>query len=210
MSCDKIVCIGKNYLEHAHELGDAVPEKPVLFLKPPSVLRQAKVWGEHLELDFPAEDSAVQPECEIVLKIAHDGYKMSNYDALNAISHITLGLDMTLRTRQSILKKLGHPWTTAKVFKDSAVIGPWMEYKQFLEYLDIDFQLFIDGALKQQAKGQEMMMKPVDLLVYVSHFFPLKAGDIIFTGTPVGVTSIVQGSQAKLCWRNNYYTVSWN
>jgi 2-keto-4-pentenoate hydratase/2-oxohepta-3-ene-1,7-dioic acid hydratase in catechol pathway len=209
MSFDKIVCIGKNYLEHAHELGDAVPEKPVLFLKPPSVLRQAKVWGEHLELDFPAEDSAVQPECEIVLKMAHDGYKMSNGDALNAISHLTLGLDMTLRTRQSSLKKLGHPWTTAKVFKDSAVIGPWIEHKQFLEYLEIDFQLFIDGALKQQAKGQEMMMYPVDLLVYVSHFFPLKAGDIIFTGTPAGVTTVYPGSEAKLCWRNESYSVSW-
>jgi 2-keto-4-pentenoate hydratase/2-oxohepta-3-ene-1,7-dioic acid hydratase in catechol pathway len=209
MSFDKIVCVGKNYLEHAKELGDAIPDKPVLFLKPPSVLRQAKFWGEHLELSYPSEDSAVQPECEIVLKIACDAYKISSITAKQAISHITLGLDMTLRSRQSMLKNLGHPWTTAKVFKDSAVIGPWIEHAKFDEYMHSAFQLFIDGNLKQQAKGQQMMMQPEDLLVYISHYFPLKAGDIIFTGTPAGVTTIVKGTQAKLCWNSQSFTVSW-
>ncbi len=209
MSIDKIVCVGKNYLEHAKELGEAMPEKPVLFLKPASVLRQATHWGEQLQLNFPSEDSAVQPECEIVLRLAHDGYRMSIEEARSAISHLSLGLDMTLRTRQSALKKHGHPWTTSKVFKDAAILGPWIPYPQFTNYMETAFQLSIDGSLRQCAQGSEMMMRPEALLVYISQFFPLKTGDIIYTGTPAGVTSISKGSQAELRWGDYSYCVSW-
>ena len=209
MSFDKIVCVGKNYLDHAKELGDPVPEKPVLFLKPASVLKQATTWGEYMYLDFPLEDTVVQPECEIVLRIAHDGYKMTSDEARNAVSDITLGLDMTLRTRQSELKKQGHPWTTAKVFKDAAILGPWIPYYQFNDYMETEFQLLVDGTLRQCAKGADMMMHPEDLLVYISHFFPLKSGDIIYTGTPAGVTSISRNTVAEVRWHNYFYSVKW-
>ena len=209
MAIDKIVCVGKNYLAHAEELGDAVSEKPVLFLKPSSVLTQAPNWNEHMLLDFPFEDTAVQPECEIVLRVAYDGYRMTPKQARHAISDVTLGLDMTLRTRQSELKKQGHPWTTAKVFKDAAILGPWIPYHQFNDYMDTEFQLLIDGTLRQCAQGTEMMMHPEDLLVYISQFFPLKSGDIIYTGTPAGVTSISRGSTAELQWDNYFYKVQW-
>jgi len=207
---DKIICVGKNYLDHAMELGDAVPAKPVLFLKPASVIKQASHWGEQLNLYFPALDTAVQPECEIVLRVAHDGFKMTTLEAKKAISDVTLGLDMTLRTRQTELKKQGHPWTTAKVFKDAAVLGPWIPFDKFNNYMDVEFQLVIDGTIRQGAKGSEMMMIPENLLVYISHFFPLKAGDIIYTGTPAGVSSISKGTIAKLHWNNNYYSVKWD
>lgn len=209
MSIDKIVCVGKNYLDHAMELGDAVPAEPVLFLKPASVLKQALHWGDQVELYFPSEDTSVQPECEIVLRLAHDGFNMTIEEAKKAISDVSLGLDMTLRTRQSYLKKQGHPWTIAKVFKDAAVLGPWIPYNKFNHYLEAEFQLIIDGTLQQCARGSEMMMQPEDLLVYISQFFPLKAGDIIYTGTPKGVTSISKGTTALLCWNNNYYNVKW-
>lgn len=209
MAIDKIICVGKNYLEHAKELGDAVPEKPVLFLKPSSVLRQALHWDEQITLDFPAADNAVQPECEIALRVAHDGYRMTRKEAQNGISHITLGLDVTLRTLQSQLKKQGHPWTTAKVFKDSAVLGPWIPYQQFDDYLDTTFQLLIDGALRQHAKGSEMMMPPEELLIYISQFFPLKSGDIIYTGTPAGVTSISRNAIAELRWAEHSFRAKW-
>jgi acylpyruvate hydrolase len=209
MSIDKIICVGKNYLEHAKELGDAVPEKPVLFLKPASVLKQVSNWGEQIHVDFPDEDTAVQPECEIVLCLARDGYRMNIETAKNAISDVTLGLDMTLRTRQTALKKQGHPWTTAKVFKDAAIIGPWIPFQQFRHYLETDFQMSLDGTVRQSAKGTDMMMQPVDLLVYISQFFPLKAGDIIYTGTPAGVTSISRGTIAEICWGNYAYGVQW-
>ncbi|WP_131762377.1 fumarylacetoacetate hydrolase family protein [Legionella jamestowniensis] len=209
MSFDKIICVGKNYLEHAKELGDEVPEKPVLFLKPASVLRQVSGWGEQIQVGFPHEDTEVQPECEIALRLAHDGYKMTIEDARTAIADITLGLEMTLRARQAKLKKQGHPWTTSKVFKDAAIIGPWIPYEQFNEYMSAEFQLLLDGTLRQCAKGTDMMMYPEDLLVYISQFFPLKAGDIIYTGTPAGVTSISESTTAELRWKNYFYTVKW-
>ena len=209
MSVDKIVCVGKNYLDHALELGGEVPKDPVLFLKPFSVVKQATSWGEELCLDFPSDDSAVQPECEIVLRVAHDGFHMSLETAKNAISSVTLGLDMTLRTRQTQLKNLGHPWTISKVFKDSAVLGPWVPYDSFKNYMTDEFQLIIDGHLRQCATGQEMRMHPTELLVYISQFFPLKKGDIIFTGTPAGVTSVSRGTIAKLRWGKYNYGVIW-
>lgn len=209
MSIDKIICVGKNYLDHARELGDTIPEKPVLFLKPASTLRQIPHWGEHMTLDFPDNDPAVQPECEIVLRVAHDGYQMTYEQAKNAISDLTLGLDMTLRTRQSALKKQGHPWTTAKVFKDAAVLGPWIPYLQFNQYMDTAFQFTMNGIPCQRAKGTEMMMKPHDLLVYISHFFPLKTGDIVYTGTPAGVTSILKSATAEIRWDTRWFKVTW-
>jgi acylpyruvate hydrolase len=209
MFIDKIICVGKNYLDHAKELGDAVPEKPVLFLKPSSVLKQAAHWGAHLMLDFPTQDDAVQPECEIVLRLACDAYQVTQAQAQHAISHVSLGLDMTLRTRQTLLKKQGHPWTTAKVFKDSAILGPWIPYEDFQGYEALEFQLLLNDKRCQSAKGLDMMMAPTDLLVYMSHFFPLKAGDIVYTGTPAGVTTISKQTCATLCWGQYTYSATW-
>lgn len=209
MAIDKIICVGKNYLDHALELGDLVPEKPVIFLKPASVLKQAMHWGEHITAHFPDGDQSVQPECEIAFCLAHDGYKMSLQEAEKSIASVSLGLDMTLRTRQSQLKKLGHPWTTAKVFEDAAILGPWIPYTSFKHFMDCEFKLTMDNKLCQRAKGNAMMMHPIDLLVYVSQFFPLKAGDIVFTGTPAGVSSISKGTVAQLQWDTYDYSVKW-
>lgn len=209
MSIDKIVCVGKNYLDHAKELGDPVPKAPVLFLKPYSVAKQATDWDDEITLHFPSNEPEVQPECEIVLRVAHDGFQMTKDNAKHAIADVTLGLDMTLRTHQSKLKTQGHPWTTSKVFKDAAVLGPWIPYQSFSHYLDESFELYIDGHLSQSAKGREMMMRPEDLLVYISQFFPLKKGDIIYTGTPAGVTSVSKGAMAQLRWNTYQYKVKW-
>jgi 2-keto-4-pentenoate hydratase/2-oxohepta-3-ene-1,7-dioic acid hydratase in catechol pathway len=209
MTIDKIVCVGKNYLDHALELGDLVPEKPVLFLKPASVLKQATHWGEQLLLDYPSDESHVQPECEIVLCMGCDGYRMTQDEAKKAISAVTLGLDMTLRSTQSQLKKQGHPWTIAKVFKDAAVLGPWIPYELFPNYLEVSFELRVEDQISQSAKGSDMMMLPEELLVYISHFFPLQKGDIIFTGTPAGVSDVILGNIARLRWDQKQYSVKW-
>ena len=209
MSIDKIICVGKNYVEHAIELGEPLPAKPILFLKPPSILQQAVSWNEELHLEYPCEDNAVQPECEIAIQMACDGYKMTRDEAKYAISGLTLGLDMTLRTRQAELKRLGHPWTTAKVFQDAAVIGPWIPYAAFKDYMDITFELLIDGKIQQSAKGAEMIMYPEELIVYISQFFPLISGDIIYTGTPAGVSSIKRGARAELRWGSYAYRLKW-
>ena len=209
MSIDKIICVGKNYLEHAKELGDEIPQKPVLFLKPASVLLQSLNWETNVKASFPEADNAVQPECEIVLRVAYDAYRITVEEAKNNISDLAIGLDMTLRNHQSVLKKQGHPWTTAKVFKDAAIISPWIPISTFNNYLDIEFQLELNGKISQSAKGRDMMMQPFDLLAYISQFFPIKAGDIIFTGTPAGVSSISKGTKAKLIWGNYCQPVSW-
>lgn len=116
---------------------------------------------------------------------------------------------MTLRTNQTQLKRQGHPWTTSKVFVDAAILGPWIPYDSFENYMDVEFQFSIDGSQRQCAKGREMMMPPEALLVYISKYFPLKANDIIFTGTPAGVTSVSRNSSAELRWDKYSYRVKW-
>jgi len=204
---DKIICIGKNYLEHARELGDAVPDKPVIFLKPPSTLKQASAWGSSVQAVFPEGESDVHPECEIVFRIAKDGYRLALQEADDFIDGITIGLDMTLRSRQAQLKKAGHPWTTSKVFLDAAIIGPWIQ--PYADFMQTKFSLSLDNHITQKAIGAEMMMKPVELLVYVSHFFPLCKGDLVFTGTPVGVKAISSETKAVLRWDDKAFFVEW-
>lgn len=198
MHIDKIICAGKNYLEHARELGDAVPEKPVIFLKPASILRTAKHWGETLTASLPATIHEAHHEIEIVLQMIR-----------GKIAAVTLGLDMTLRERQALLKKNGHPWTTAKVFTDAAIIGPLIPVADFKEFLDIPFSLHVDGELRQQACGSDMTLPPDALIDYISSFFPICEGDLVFTGTPAGVGPVRRGSQAKLTWGKYLYAVEW-
>ena len=206
---DKIICIGKNYLEHAKELGDTVPKKPVIFLKPPSVLLQAKNWGDSIQAQFPINKGDVHHECEIILRVRQDGYQLDLSKAEQAIDAVSIGLDMTLRTLQNTLKKNSHPWTTAKVFKDAAIIGPWIPLNEFKNYLEVEFSLTINKELRQCGQAIDMMMKPNELLVYISEYFPLCKGDIIFTGTPAGVAAIKPGDIAKLHWNAFQYQVIW-
>ncbi|MSP52831.1 MAG: FAA hydrolase family protein [Gammaproteobacteria bacterium] len=200
MSIDKIICVGKNYLEHARELGDAIPEKPVIFLKPPSVLQQCKAWNETIQVSYPQDRGEVHHEIEIVLQVGDDA----------KISAVTIGLDMTLRTEQAKLKKAGHPWTTGKVFKDAAIIGPWIKMADFPQYLYNEFSLTVDDEIRQQGYGREMTMKPEDLINYIGQFFPICPGDIIFTGTPAGVGAISASSLATLKWNKYQFNVQWS
>jgi 2-keto-4-pentenoate hydratase/2-oxohepta-3-ene-1,7-dioic acid hydratase in catechol pathway len=206
---DKIICVGKNYLDHAQELGDAIPEKPVIFLKPPSILKIAKQWGEILSLTLPQDNGEIHYETEIVLQIQQGGFHLSLSDAKASIAAVTLGLDMTLRTLQTSLKKQGHPWTIAKVFPDAAVIGPWITCNDFPDYLTVPFNFTLNGELKQQACGNSMLVKPEELICYISQYMPLCAGDIIFTGTPAGVGKVQSGDKACLQWQDNMFTVQW-
>ncbi|MGB6977055.1 MAG: fumarylacetoacetate hydrolase family protein [Gammaproteobacteria bacterium] len=206
---DKIICVGKNYLEHVIEMGDDIPEKPVIFLKPPSVLRQVANWGDNVHLDFPEDQPEIHYECEAVFKINRSCYRMSQAEATNAIDAVSLGLDMTIRSLQEKLKKEGNPWTTAKVFKDAAVLGPWLPWNTFDALKNEDFSLTIDGVGKQRANISQMRMSFVELLSYISYFFPLCCGDIFFTGTPAGVGPITRGASAVLKWGKYEYGAKW-
>ena len=206
---DKIICVGKNYLEHAKELGDAVPVRPVLFMKPPSVLKAAQSMDDRVRLRIPPNAGELHHECEIVLRVSRDGYRMNLEDAQSAIGEVTLGLDMTLRDLQSKLKKQGHPWEMSKAFLDSAVVGPWIRTSEFIDWLDRRFSLRIDRVTKQSGCAREMSFSPADCVAYISHHFPLKQGDLIFTGTPAGVGPVNSGNVAELEWGPVRYSVEW-
>jgi 2-keto-4-pentenoate hydratase/2-oxohepta-3-ene-1,7-dioic acid hydratase in catechol pathway len=211
---DKIVCVGKNYLEHARELGDAVPERPVLFLKPPSVLLAAARDGEVLQAPLPRGAGSVHFECEIVLRLTRGGYQLDPAAALTLVetADVSLGLDMTLRERQAELKRRGHPWTTSKVFPGSAIVGPFRPVASCPAYLDAPFSFSVDGAVKQTGRGSEMMLGPDLCLRYISEFFPLLPGDLIFTGTPAGVGAVNPGQRGALRWPavgDLSYEVAW-
>jgi acylpyruvate hydrolase len=206
---DKIICIGKNYREHAKELGEQQPDLPVMFLKPPSVLRQASAWGSKITADFP-KDQEVVPECELVFEIAKNGYQISEVSAISFIRRITVGLDMTLRSLQRQLKSKGHPWTTSKVFPDAALIGPWVEAESFSQWRSLPFGMRSQGQIWQQATAEQMIHNPFFLIHYVSQYFPLCAGDIIFTGTPAGCRSIQAGAEVDLYLGEQSYHISFS
>jgi len=187
---DKLICLGKNYLEHALELGDAVPEMPVLFLKPPSVALTVDQAGASVQVLLPEGRGSVHHECEIILRLGKNGTPEA----------VSLGLDMTLRDLQVQLKKKGHPWEQSKVFQDSAVIGPWLKLEEFSTYLDEEFTFSLDGVVRQRGKGIQMRLSPEKCVSYAGEYFPLCPGDIIFTGTPAGVGPVTAGQVAEICW----------
>lgn len=196
---DKIVCLGKNYSEHAKEMGEAAPAKPVLFIKPPSVLACSNGLGGKLDLSLPKGRGQVHHECELVLRLGTD----------LRIDAVTVGLDMTLRDVQAELKKNGQPWTISKVFKDSAIVGPWMEINLFSNWMSQEFQLEINGEVKQKSSPQEMILKTDQMFAYIQQFFPVCPGDLIFTGTPRGVGPVKPGDEGRLKWGPIAYEVRW-
>ena len=203
---DKIVCFGKNYQDHMQELGDKPVSAPVIFLKPSSILKQCKNWDETVNVVLTEKETHY--ECELVLRLKNGGYKMTLDQANSAIDAYTVGLDMTLRLEQTKLKANGHPWTVAKVFPDSCIIGPWIETKDN-KFMDDEFKFTLDQQLKQASLGQNMLFKPTDLIMYASSFFPLCAGDILFTGTPSGVGAVHDNSKGVLQIAKYQYTVAW-
>lgn len=187
---DKMVLLGKNYLEHAKELGDKVPPKPVLFMKPPSSAVAAGAQHETVQARLPANRGVVHYEIEVLLRLDDD----------LEIDAVSLGLDLTLRDLQADLKANGWPWEIGKVFRDSAIIGPWVDLKQFPKYMEEEFVLKLDGQKVQHGKGNDMSMKPKQALAYIKEHFPMCSGDVIFTGTPAGVGPVSDGQLAELSW----------
>ena len=193
---DKIICIGKNYLEHAKELGDAVPENPVVFLKPPSVALHVKKRGECLTVKLPQGRGQVHYECELILRLRAGG----------VIEAVSLGLDLTLRDLQAEIKKKGLPWEAAKVFPGSALLGPFIPIQEFSGYLTQPFQFLLDGKIVQEGMGHEMRFSPEYCIQYVKSLFPICDGDVLFTGTPAGVGPLVAGQKGILRWGNQLDT----
>ena len=186
---DKIICVGKNYLKHARELGDAVPTEPLYFLKPPSVLCRAE--GVKGKVELPGGDE-VHHEIELVLRIGKDPAGKFQF------SHFTFGLDLTRRELQSRLKKAGQPWEKAKVFKNSAIVGPLFPLAKLPEVMSTSFMLQVNGETRQNGLPSDMRWTPEELLLDVQNWFPLCEGDLLFTGTPEGVGPMRHGDQLEV------------
>lgn len=187
---DKFICVGKNYLEHAQELGDTIPEKPVLFLKPPSAGIFVNHPNDHLRVLLPVGRGSIHHECEVLLKL----------NAQRKIQAVTLGLDLTLRDVQAGLKKNGHPWEISKTFLGSAIVGPWVPVSEFPSYLSEGFTFSLDGQVRQRGQALQMTLSPEECIHYAAEFFPLCDGDVIFTGTPAGVGPLKPGQTAEFQW----------
>jgi 2-keto-4-pentenoate hydratase/2-oxohepta-3-ene-1,7-dioic acid hydratase in catechol pathway len=177
----KIVCIGRNYVDHAKELNNPVPEKPVFFMKPDTTLLHP-----HNPFFLPEFSNDIQFETELVLKISKHGKHIAEKFAYKYYDEISVGIDFTARDLQSECKAKGLPWEIAKAFDQSAPVGDFIPIDQF-KGRDISFGLKINGEWRQQGNSSDMIFGFDRIVSYVSRFVTLRSGDFIFTGTPAGV-----------------------
>jgi len=184
----KIICVGRNYAEHAKELGHEIPEKPVLFLKPSSSLIQSEKDVIH-----PSFSNEMHHEVELVLLIGKTIKDADKKLAEDVIAGYAVGLDMTLRDLQNELKKKGNPWTVSKCFDTSAVISEVILKKDYTLTLDEEISLSVNGTVRQKEKLNKMIFKPVEIVEYISSMMTIEEGDLIFTGTPAGVGKVNRG-----------------
>ncbi|GGG23268.1 fumarylacetoacetate hydrolase family protein [Paenibacillus abyssi] len=189
-----VYCIGRNYRLHALELGNEVPQEPLVFQKPSHSL--VPMDGRVIEL--PGDRGAVHFEVEIVLRIGKS--YTSGTDVDNCVDAMALGLDLTLREVQDTLKRKGLPWLAAKGFLGSAPIGPWMSYPGAEGLKASKFALLRNGQQVQLGNAADMLFPVAQLIEYIGSQYGLGAGDVIFTGTPAGVGALQDGDRMECLW----------
>lgn len=185
----KILCIGRNYGLHAKELGNEIPDKPVIFSKPDTALLR-----NNESFYIPPFSHDVHYETELVVRIEKMGKSISPQFAHKYYSHITLGIDFTARDVQNELKSKGLPWELAKAFDNSAVVGEFVPLND-KNIQDLHFKLQKNGETVQTGHTADMLFKVDEIISFVSEYFTLKTGDLIFTGTPAGVGKVEIGDR---------------
>lgn len=188
----KIICVGRNYIDHINELSNQKPENPVIFMKPDTA-----VLSREFPFVLPEFSNDVHYEVEVLVKIGKVGKYISSKFAHKYYNQIGLGIDFTARDLQSELKAKGLPWEIAKGFDGSAVIGDFVAKEQFEDLQNLSFQLVKNGEVVQYGNTQDMLWQIDELVSYVSQFFTLKVGDVIFTGTPAGVGKIESSDELE-------------
>ncbi len=183
----KIICIGRNYVDHARELNNPVPKKPMVFMKPPSAL-----LVNNKPLYYPEFTKDLHYELEIVLKVGKNGRHVQQEFAGDYITEVALGIDFTARDVQDECKAKGHPWEIAKGFDGSAALSPFVPIER-VNRNAIEFELKKNGERVQFGNTKDMIFSFEDIIVYVSQFFKLQMGDLIYTGTPAGVGAVQIG-----------------
>lgn len=188
----KIICIGRNYSDHISELNNQRPEDPVVFLKP-----DTSILLKNYPFVIPEFTQECQHEVEIVVKINKVGKYISPKFAPKYYDQIGLGIDFTARDVQQKLKEKGLPWEISKGFDGATVIGDFISKDQFDSVQNIGFSLQKNDEIAQQGNTKDMLFSIDELISYVSQYFTLKIGDLIFTGTPAGVAKVASGDQLK-------------
>ena len=186
----KIVCIGRNYIEHIRELGSQIPDKPVIFIKPAS-----SIIGEGGTIVIPPHSSDCHHEVELAVLI---GTEAKNIDANNALDHVSgyaVALDLTLRDIQGTQKEKGLPWEIAKAFDTACPLSAFVAAEQVGNPQELQIRLTVNDDVRQDGNTGDMMRSVAELIAAASEYFTLEAGDILLTGTPSGVGRIVSGDQ---------------
>lgn len=186
----KIFCIGRNYSEHAKELGNAVPEEPVIFMKPKSALLL-----NNTPFYYPAFTNELHYECELVLHICKNGKFIQERFAHNYYDKITVGIDFTARDVQERLKSKGLPWEKAKAFDNSAAIGTFINISPEMDKKNINFSFYKNKELVQRGNSGQMIFSFDKIIANISEYFTLNIGDMVFTGTPAGVGECMVGDE---------------
>lgn len=184
-NCMKIFAVGRNYTEHIKELNNVVPDVPVIFMKPETALIK-----NNNPFYFPDFTKNIRYETEIVLKISKEGKHIQPKFSRKYFEEIGLGIDFTAVDVQEKLKQQGLPWETAKAFDGSAPVSDFVPVSRFQNLQDIRFSLKVNGEERQKGHTEQMIHSFEDIIAYISCFFTLKKGDLIFTGTPAGVGSV--------------------
>lgn len=187
----KIFCVGRNYPEHARELNNAIPDAPVIFMKPPTALLKGN------DFYYPEFSKDIHYECELVYRVGKNGKHIEEKFASKYVNGVTVGIDFTARDIQSEQKKKGLPWEIAKAFDNSAVISEFVDIPSLKNLSSIKFQMKKNGEIVQEGDSAEMIFNIEKIISYLSVYFTLQQGDLIFTGTPAGVGPISIGDNLE-------------
>jgi len=195
----KIICVGRNYAAHAKELNNKVEDEPVIFLKPETALILPRQ-----PFFYPSFSSDVHYECELVVRICKVGKNISEKFAHRYYNEVTLGIDFTARDLQSKLKAKGLPWELAKGFDGSAPVGRFIDKNQLNKPVnDLNFQLMVNREIRQSGHTANMLFHVDRIISFVSSYYTLKIGDLIFTGTPEGVGPVKPGDHLEAILEGN-------
>jgi acylpyruvate hydrolase len=188
----KIIAIGRNYAEHAKELNNPIPDKPVIFLKPDTALLK-----DNKPFYIPDFSSDIHYELEVVLKICKEGKHISEKFASKYYEEIGLGIDFTARDIQTVHKAKGLPWELAKAFDHSAAVSNFIPKTTIENLDDLPFELKINDETRQNGNTKNILFSFEKIIAFVSQYITLKKGDLIFTGTPEGVGQVKQGDKLE-------------
>ena len=186
----KIFCIGRNYADHAKELGNGIPGEPIIFMKPKSALVQG-----HTPFYYPEFTNDLHYEAELVIRISKNGKYIQEKHAPNYYNAVSVGIDFTARDIQNQLKEKGLPWEKSKSFDNSAAVGKFIDFIPSIDKKNINFSFLKNKEEVQKANSKEMIFSIDKVVANISNYFSINIGDLIFTGTPAGTGECIVGDQ---------------